>query len=81
MPSLTVRNLPREVHEALARRARENRRSLNQEILSILSREAAAPRVDAEAFIRETRAWRRRIGLKPVPDLERILRGRREGLL
>jgi len=80
VPSLTIRNLPPEVHRALAERARSHRRSLNQELLEILTREAAAPRVDPEAFILGTRALHRRLGIRPLPDLDGLLRDRREGL-
>jgi plasmid stability protein len=36
MKTLTIRGLPQEVHENLKRRAAENRRSLNQEIIAEL---------------------------------------------
>ncbi len=36
MKTLTIRGLPQEVHETLKRRAAENRRSLNQEIIAEL---------------------------------------------
>ena len=36
MPTLTIRNLPEDLHAALKERARKNRRSLNQEVISIL---------------------------------------------
>ncbi len=37
MATLTIRNLPDEVHERLKIRAKENRRSLNQEVIVELS--------------------------------------------
>jgi hypothetical protein len=36
MKTLTIRGLPQNVHEKLKRRAAENRRSLNQEIIAEL---------------------------------------------
>ena len=36
MATLTIRNLPEDLHAALKERARKNRRSLNQEVISIL---------------------------------------------
>lgn len=37
MATLTIRNLPEELHATLKERARKNRRSLNQEVISELS--------------------------------------------
>ena len=36
MPTLYVENVPEDVYEALRRRARENRRSITAEVLSLL---------------------------------------------
>jgi plasmid stability protein len=38
MKVITVRNVPDDVHEALVKLARQNRRSLQQQILSLLER-------------------------------------------
>ncbi len=37
MPTLTIRNVPDELHAALKERARKNRRSVNQEVIAELS--------------------------------------------
>ncbi len=36
MPTITVRDVPDHVHRLLKRRAEDNRRSLNQEVLRVL---------------------------------------------
>ncbi|RYD29109.1 MAG: Arc family DNA-binding protein [Verrucomicrobiaceae bacterium] len=38
MATLTIRNLPEELHECLKLRAKRNHRSLNQEVIAELSR-------------------------------------------
>ncbi|MBI4504118.1 MAG: Arc family DNA-binding protein [Chloroflexi bacterium] len=43
MPNVLVRNVPDSVLEALRLRARQHRRSLQQELLAILEREACVP--------------------------------------
>lgn len=37
MPTLTIRNLPDELHAVLKERAKRNRRSVNQEVIAELS--------------------------------------------
>ncbi len=39
MPNLTVRNIPKDIYKRLKESARRNRRSLNTEILAVLSDE------------------------------------------
>lgn len=36
MPTLTIRNVPEELHQALKERAKKNRRSVNQEVIAEL---------------------------------------------
>ena len=40
MPNLTIRNVPKDVHELLLESAKAHNRSLNQEIITILTFEA-----------------------------------------
>lgn len=47
MATLTIRNLPDDLHALLKERARRNRRSLNQEVIRELS--AASVRIGADA--------------------------------
>ena len=53
MPTLTIKNLPTGVHRLLKKRALENRRSLNSEILEILAASLAIPRPDPEKILAE----------------------------
>lgn len=39
MPNLTVRNIPKDIYKRLKESARRNRRSLNSEILAVISDE------------------------------------------
>ena len=48
MATLTIRNLPDELHAALKERARQNRRSLNQEVIAELSGMANGEVLDDE---------------------------------
>jgi antitoxin FitA len=77
MPSLTLKNMPEALLEALRNEAAANRRSLNQEVIMRLERTLETRRVEPETFIAELRAFRRERGVKPVT--EEILRKAREG--
>ena len=57
MPTLTLKNIPTDLHARLKESAERNRRSLNSEILTRLERDVAVPRVDARAFARELKAF------------------------
>ncbi len=64
MPTVTVRDLPKETLDALKLRASANHRSLNGEILCIFDY-AVSARSEFD-FVRETRARRQREALKRV---------------
>jgi antitoxin FitA len=70
MPNLTIKNLPREVHRALKRQAEQHRRSLNQEVVDILAREARRPPLDVEELIRRIRERNARLKMPAVTDEE-----------
>lgn len=56
--NITVKNIPDRVHLALKRRARQNKRSLNSEILSCLEAAVEPSRLDTDAFLDEVRQLR-----------------------
>jgi len=76
MISLTLKNVPAELHARLKASAEENRRSLNGEILARLEGQMAAPPVDVEAEQRSLEEFVR--GLPPV-DHRRVARYRGAG--
>ncbi|HEY3799411.1 MAG TPA: Arc family DNA-binding protein [Caulobacteraceae bacterium] len=49
MANLTIRNLPDAVHDALRRRAADNRRSMEAEARALLSQSLATPRSEPDA--------------------------------
>ena len=53
MATLTIRNLPDDVHARLRAQARRNRRSLNQEIIAELARVSGQSEADGVAIARE----------------------------
>lgn len=61
MLTLTLKNIPEELHARLKESAERNRRSLNSEILIRLEAEFAAPRVEPERLARELKAFTERL--------------------
>lgn len=59
MATLTIRNLPEDLHALLKERARKNRRSLNQEVIAELS--AAPESMDDTARVAASRERMRRV--------------------
>jgi len=61
MVTLTLKNIPDDVHAVLKESAEKNRRSLNSEILARLERDVAAPKVDRVKLARELKAFTDRL--------------------
>ena len=77
MLTLTLKNIPRDVHANLKESAEKNRRSLNSEILTRLERDVSAPKVDRARLARELRAFTDRL---PCVDHQIGDRYKRKGL-
>jgi plasmid stability protein len=68
MPTLTIKNLPRQLHRQLKKRAQAHHRSLNREVLATLHSAASHSRpVDPGTLIREARAVRRKFKRQVSP--------------
>ena len=74
MPSLTLKDIPKRLHQQLKERAARHRRSLSQEALACLEQVVATTPADAAAVLRQARAARAHV--KPVRqrDLDAWLR-------
>jgi len=74
MPRLTLKDIPKRLHQQLKERAARHRRSLSQEALACLEQMVAAQPVDAAAVLRKARAERAQV--KPIRqrDLDAWLR-------
>jgi plasmid stability protein len=59
MPSLTLKDLPVNLHRQLRARAERHRRSLNREAIACLEAAVLAEPVDVDALLAEARAARR----------------------
>ncbi len=77
MASLTLKNIPPDLHRKLKRRAAEHGRSLNSEAIAALREATAGQRVDVEAFL--ARARKLREGILVRLDDDTIRRFKNEG--
>jgi plasmid stability protein len=61
VPTITLKNIPADLHRKLKKRAKEHHRSLNREILATLQGAAnQSLRIEPAALIREARAIRKK---------------------
>jgi len=77
MASLTLKNIPADLHKKLKARAAEHGRSLNSEAIAALRVATAGRPVDVEAFLGRVRRLRK--GLSVRVDDETIRRFKNEG--
>jgi plasmid stability protein len=79
MPSITIKNIPPDLLEALKARAAENHRSLNGEAILALRRAAFAPRPDPAEILARADAIREALSVKPPATAAFIRKAIREG--
>ena len=76
MATLTLKNIPDELHAHLKESAQRNRRSLNSEILIRLESAFSAPVVDPRRYARELQAF---TDAQPLADHSLVDRFKRQG--
>ena len=76
MLTLTLKNIPADLHQMLKQSAEKNRRSLNSEILVRLESDFAAPTVDPVAHARELKSFAARL---PRVQHSKVGRYKRQG--
>jgi len=77
MPTITLKNIPADLHRELKKRAEEHHRSLNQEVIAMLRRvTAAAIPIDAatlEESVRRARSlFRRPVTAREIDRWKRV---------
>jgi len=58
MATLTIKKIPPDVYERLKRRAKANRRSINQEVIAVIERALEVPPIDVYTTMERTRKIR-----------------------
>ena len=70
MASLTLKDIPKGLHEQLRERAARHRRSLSQEALACLEQAVAGERIDPDALLAAARRLRTRVKTVTRRELE-----------
>jgi plasmid stability protein len=70
MATLTIKNLPDDIYHELKRRAGENRRSLNGEVVYSLEQLIKGDRARRRPTLAELRAFREQYSLPPLSEEE-----------
>ena len=76
--TITVKNIPPELHELLKRSAALHHRSINSEVIAIIEASVAAKKRKPEDFLASARAIRERTGRYTLKQ-EFIDKAKREG--
>ena len=76
MPTLTLKNIPDDLHAKLKASAERNRRSLNSEILIRLECDFAVPSLDPDVYAKELKAFAARL---PRVEHAGVTRYKRQG--
>ena len=76
MPTLTLKNIPADLHARLKASAERNRRSLNSEILVRLEQDISRPVLDPIVHAETLRAFAARL---PRVSHQRVTRYKRQG--
>ena len=71
MPSVTIKNIPENIYKKLKARAKANHRSINGEIMNVLTHEVNEPDLNVEEFLKQAEEMRKRINIS-VTDEELI---------
>ena len=78
MAQILVRNMDEDVIERLKKRAKEDGRSLQTEVKSILEKAAYEPKVDMETARKISEEFRRRFKGRKFPDTVELIREDRD---
>ncbi|MEW6140430.1 MAG: Arc family DNA-binding protein [Thermodesulfobacteriota bacterium] len=78
MTTMTIKNIPDELYEKLKKRAEEQGRSMNSEVIACLKRALQGGRIDPEAFLARVEAMQRQVSIPPLTD-EILRRAKEEG--
>jgi plasmid stability protein len=78
MVTLTIKNIPEELYERLKIQAKNNHRSINKEVITIIERSFTIPPIDVKATLERTRKIRELTAHYEITD-EEMTKWKKEG--
>lgn len=78
MINVTIKNIPEELYERIKIQAKNNHRSINKEIITIIERAFTIPPIDIKATLERTRKIRELTAHYVITD-EEMTRWKKEG--
>jgi plasmid stability protein len=79
MPSITLKKIPARLHDQLKLRAKQNRRSLNSEVIALLEQSVEPKQVDVTELLEKARRFRSILTFEATD--EEISEAKRQGRL
>jgi plasmid stability protein len=64
MATITLKNIPEQLHKKIKQRAVQHHRSLNSEIISCLERSLVSSPVDTDTLLARARSFRNRLSVR-----------------
>lgn len=82
MATLTIKNIPDELYERLKQSAKQNRRSINSEVITCMEKSFLSTKFEPEEFLARVRATREKLRARGVVLTEEDLhKAKHEGRL
>jgi plasmid stability protein len=78
MVTLTIKNVPEELYERIKTQAKNNHRSINKEVITIIERAFTIPPIDVQATLERTKKIRELTAHYIITD-EEMTRWKKEG--
>jgi len=64
MATITLKNIPKQLHQMMKQRAVRHHRSMNSEVIACLNQAVGSAQVDPEALLVRARALRRKLSVR-----------------
>ncbi|MCX5884537.1 MAG: Arc family DNA-binding protein [Proteobacteria bacterium] len=64
MATITLKNIPKQLHQMMKQRAVRHHRSMNSEVIACLNQAVGSAQVDPESLIARARALRRKLSVR-----------------
>lgn len=68
MPTITVKDIPSDLYEALKKKAAAHHRSINREVIHYIEQAVGSREVDVEDVLEKARTMQKKVGKVPISE-------------